>query len=146
MPPESAKMGQDSAITNPNNDEVAIAEKGPGSSTTKAKAELVRPDNDIDPKNEIQGSRLILIHTALCLCTFLVGLVSFLSHLELFVRGDDSIDSHRTSISLRSQSPLSRLSSTPSEMWDGTEPHSSLDCEYCKDVPALESSTWRHLE
>jgi ABC-type Fe3+ transport system permease subunit len=30
---------------------------------------------DIDPANEVQGTRLILIHIAICLCTFLVGLV-----------------------------------------------------------------------
>lgn len=29
---------------------------------------------NIDPANEIQGLKLILIHVALCLCTFLVGL------------------------------------------------------------------------
>lgn len=33
-------------------------------------------DDSIDPANEVQGTKLILIHTALCLCTFLVGLVS----------------------------------------------------------------------
>ncbi|KAL4999867.1 major facilitator superfamily domain-containing protein [Aspergillus recurvatus] len=33
-------------------------------------------DNDggIDPENEISGLRLLLVHTSLCLCTFLVGL------------------------------------------------------------------------
>ncbi|KAK8117396.1 uncharacterized protein PG998_005677 [Apiospora kogelbergensis] len=31
-------------------------------------------DDSIDPANEVQGTKLILIHTALCLCTFLVGL------------------------------------------------------------------------
>lgn len=30
---------------------------------------------DIDPANEIQGLKLILIHLSVCLCTFLVGLV-----------------------------------------------------------------------
>lgn len=51
-----------------------LQKKSPEASTAEAKLEPVRPDNDIDPKNEIQGSRLILIHTTLCLCTFLVGL------------------------------------------------------------------------
>lgn len=32
-------------------------------------------DSSIDAANEAQGGRLVLIHTALCLCTFLVGLV-----------------------------------------------------------------------
>ncbi|KAI1114207.1 major facilitator superfamily domain-containing protein [Nemania sp. NC0429] len=32
------------------------------------------PDTSIDPENEVQGFKLILIHIALCLCTFLVGL------------------------------------------------------------------------
>ncbi|KAI1355959.1 MFS general substrate transporter [Xylaria sp. FL0043] len=31
-------------------------------------------NNDIDPENEVTGARLLLIHTAICLCTFLVGL------------------------------------------------------------------------
>ncbi|KAI2472648.1 MFS general substrate transporter [Annulohypoxylon bovei var. microspora] len=29
---------------------------------------------DIDPANEVQGVRLLLIHTSICLCTFLIGL------------------------------------------------------------------------
>ncbi|KAK9772824.1 putative Major facilitator superfamily (MFS) profile domain-containing protein [Seiridium cardinale] len=29
---------------------------------------------DIDPSNEVQGTKLILIHLSICLCTFLVGL------------------------------------------------------------------------
>lgn len=31
---------------------------------------------DIDPENEITGIKLLFIHTGICLCTFLVGLVS----------------------------------------------------------------------
>ena len=31
---------------------------------------------DIDPENEVKGMKLLLIHTGICLCTFLVGLVS----------------------------------------------------------------------
>ncbi|KAK8043768.1 MFS general substrate transporter [Apiospora phragmitis] len=31
-------------------------------------------DDSIDPANEVRGTKLLLIHTALCLCTFLVGL------------------------------------------------------------------------
>lgn len=34
------------------------------------------PTNDIDPDDEVTGIRLYLIHTIICLCTFLVGLVS----------------------------------------------------------------------
>lgn len=29
---------------------------------------------DIDPANEVQGTKLVLIHVAICLCTFLIGL------------------------------------------------------------------------
>ena len=41
-------------------------------------ADAVKIDisQDIDPANEVQGARLVLIHLAICLCTFLVGLVS----------------------------------------------------------------------
>ncbi|KAK7733716.1 hypothetical protein SLS53_008183 [Cytospora paraplurivora] len=35
-----------------------------------------KPDinEDIDPANEVQGTKLVLIHLSICLCTFLVGL------------------------------------------------------------------------
>lgn len=32
-------------------------------------------DQSIDPENEFKGLKLILIHSAMCLCTFLIGLV-----------------------------------------------------------------------
>ncbi|KUI56677.1 Putative HC-toxin efflux carrier TOXA [Cytospora mali] len=31
-------------------------------------------NDDIDPANEVKGTKLVLIHLAICLCTFLVGL------------------------------------------------------------------------
>ncbi|RWA10590.1 hypothetical protein EKO27_g4512 [Xylaria grammica] len=31
-------------------------------------------DDDIDPENEVTGVKLLLIHIAICLCTFLIGL------------------------------------------------------------------------
>ena len=34
------------------------------------------PEMDIDPENEVKGVKLLLIHTGICLCTFLIGLVS----------------------------------------------------------------------
>lgn len=33
-------------------------------------------NQDIDPENEVKGLKLVLIHISICLCTFLVGLVS----------------------------------------------------------------------
>ena len=35
------------------------------------------PEMDIDPENEVKGIKLLLIHTGICLCTFLIGLVSY---------------------------------------------------------------------
>lgn len=32
--------------------------------------------DDIDPANEVQGVKLVVIHLSICLCTFLIGLVS----------------------------------------------------------------------
>lgn len=32
-------------------------------------------EGGIDPENEIKGVKLLLLHTGLCLCTFLTGLV-----------------------------------------------------------------------
>lgn len=39
--------------------------------------ESSEPTNDIDPEDEVTGVRLYLIHTIICLCTFLVGLVRY---------------------------------------------------------------------
>ena len=39
-------------------------------------AEKDAPKMDIDPENEVTGIKLLLIHTGICLCTFLIGLVS----------------------------------------------------------------------
>ncbi|KAK2592796.1 hypothetical protein QQS21_009500 [Conoideocrella luteorostrata] len=43
----------------------------------KAATEVDRNDisQDIDPDNEVQVAKLLIIHTAICLCTFIVGLV-----------------------------------------------------------------------
>ena len=40
------------------------------------KKEPFTVDTSIDPENEITGVKLLLIHTGICLCNFLVGLVS----------------------------------------------------------------------
>jgi hypothetical protein len=36
-------------------------------------------DGSIDPANELKGPRLVLLHTGLCLCTLLTGLVGTLA-------------------------------------------------------------------
>lgn len=41
-----------------------------------AGAEKEASETDIDPENEVRGIKLLLIHTGICLCTFLIGLVS----------------------------------------------------------------------
>jgi len=38
---------------------------------------------EIDPENEVNGLKLYLIHSVICLCTFLVGLVSYTGLVEL---------------------------------------------------------------
>ena len=43
---------------------------------TGSKPEEEEEDGSIDPENEVTGIRLIVLHTGLCLCTLLVGLVS----------------------------------------------------------------------
>lgn len=48
--------------------------QGKDGSTSPGKDPL---EMDIDPENEVKGIRLLLIHTGICLCTFLIGLVSF---------------------------------------------------------------------
>ena len=55
--------------------------KGPESNKLKQEptskdGETPEINEDIDPANEVQGMKLVLIHLAICLCTFLVGLVS----------------------------------------------------------------------
>jgi hypothetical protein len=47
----------------------------PENSTTKLAAPQ---DLSIDPENEVKGAKLLIIHLCICLCTFLVGLVSLL--------------------------------------------------------------------
>lgn len=37
----------------------------------------------IDAENEIKGVKLVLLHTGLCLCTFLVGLVGCDAPVEM---------------------------------------------------------------
>ena len=52
----------------------AVEKKGVyGSGTEAAK------DNSIDPRDEVTGWKLLILHTGLCLCTFLVGLVCYTS-------------------------------------------------------------------
>ncbi|KAK4116027.1 MFS general substrate transporter [Canariomyces notabilis] len=63
---------------NSNDDSAANQSTGSsdlGNTNTEPK-NVVKTDisEDIDPANEVQGTTLILIHVAICLCTFLVGL------------------------------------------------------------------------
>lgn len=57
----------------------------------KSSSEVERGDTleDIDPENEVQGIKLLLIHIAVCLCTFLVGLVSI---TFLYISQENFID------------------------------------------------------
>ncbi|KAF7905078.1 uncharacterized protein EAF01_005599 [Botrytis porri] len=48
-------------------------EIGEEQAASKDAAKLSMND-DIDPNNEVRGTKLILIHVSICLCTFLVGL------------------------------------------------------------------------
>lgn len=48
-------------------------QKSPGSPVVEAQNDI---NDDIDPENEVTGVKLLLIHIAICLCTFLIGLVS----------------------------------------------------------------------
>ncbi len=61
-------------------------EQDPVSDNSKGKVHNSENDDSIDPENEVQGVKLLLIHTAICLCTFLVGLVSRGgSHLLVYI-------------------------------------------------------------
>ena len=51
-----------------------LQEAGPNDSSQSQENDM---NEDIDPENEVQGDKLVLVHTGICLCTFLVGLVSF---------------------------------------------------------------------
>ncbi|TGO28140.1 hypothetical protein BPAE_0031g00050 [Botrytis paeoniae] len=48
-------------------------EKGEEQAASKDAAKVSMND-DIDPNNEVRGTKLILIHMSICLCTFIVGL------------------------------------------------------------------------
>ena len=60
---------KDSAKSEKVNAESAI-EQGPVVEAAKDDFE-----DTIDPENEVTGAKLLLIHTGICLCTFLIGLV-----------------------------------------------------------------------
>lgn len=74
---------------------------------------------DIDPANEVQGVRLLLIHISICLCTFLIGLVSVnLDQKDVHTKDD------RTSILSPPRFPSLRASSTQPETSAGIVPPS----------------------
>ncbi|KAJ5727076.1 MFS general substrate transporter [Penicillium malachiteum] len=50
----------------------------------ESRKEVNQLDGGIDPRNEIKGLKLLLLHIALSLCTFLVGLVGFLRAALVF--------------------------------------------------------------
>ena len=52
----------------------------PRGKNSTANAEKEASEMDIDPENEVKGIKLLLIHTGICLCTFLIGLVSYSSN------------------------------------------------------------------
>ncbi|RYP09460.1 hypothetical protein DL764_001285 [Monosporascus ibericus] len=45
-----------------------------GQESTRKDVDKTDISEDIDPANEVQGMKLVLIHLAICLCTFLIGL------------------------------------------------------------------------
>ncbi|KAI0874256.1 major facilitator superfamily domain-containing protein [Hypoxylon argillaceum] len=47
--------------------------KSPGPPVVEAQNDI---NDDIDPENEVTGVKLLLIHIAICLCNFLIGLVT----------------------------------------------------------------------
>ena len=52
-----------------------LDEKDSANNTAEEELEKA-PEYDIDPENEVTGVKLLIVHTGICLCTFLVGLVS----------------------------------------------------------------------
>lgn len=49
----------------------AVEKNGTNNSQTMTAADI-----SIDSRNEVTGLKLLVLHTGLCFCTFLVGLVS----------------------------------------------------------------------
>ena len=49
----------------------------PRGKNSTASAEKDASEMDIDPENEVKGIKLLMIHIGICLCTFLIGLVSY---------------------------------------------------------------------
>ncbi|KAI0889803.1 major facilitator superfamily domain-containing protein [Annulohypoxylon maeteangense] len=62
-------MGESSDSKRPIEDDVKVEEAGGSSKDPEASKEQT-----IDPENEVKGTKLILLHIAVCLCNFLVGL------------------------------------------------------------------------
>ncbi|KAK4169836.1 putative HC-toxin efflux carrier [Cladorrhinum sp. PSN259] len=68
MEPSTIITATDSDINNNKNNK---AQPDDGSSAPTPSQDITE---DIDPANEVTGPKLLLIHLAICLCTFLVGL------------------------------------------------------------------------
>ncbi|KAI6083461.1 MFS general substrate transporter [Hypoxylon rubiginosum] len=68
-PPASVDMDSSSSPPKTPFEDTTIAK--PENSKNAPKTDIT---DDIDPANEVQGTKLILIHLSVCLCTFLVGL------------------------------------------------------------------------
>lgn len=75
LPQVSSEMDSSSTAptTSQNVDRADVKSMQKPASEDAAKTDI---NEDIDPANEVQGTKLVLIHLAICLCTFLVGLVS----------------------------------------------------------------------
>lgn len=99
-------------------------------------------NEDIDPANEVKGTKLALIHLSICLCTFLVGLVSRSFHgcrrrpantrlVCVFL-----LTLSRISISSRPPSLSSRPTSTPPATSAGMALPSWWPCALASPWPA----------
>ena len=70
-----------SSIPEANDIQSYVHEEPTQEKETLAVAAKKPAEYSIDPENEVTGVKLLLIHIGICLCTFLIGLVSLPSSI-----------------------------------------------------------------
>jgi hypothetical protein len=73
---DTVKYERTESVPDPKQDEKAT-------NPTPAEAKRGAAEMDIDPENEVKGLKLLVIHTGICLCTFLIGLVKLSQRITI---------------------------------------------------------------
>ncbi|KAI9685959.1 MAG: hypothetical protein M1820_010703 [Bogoriella megaspora] len=72
MDPSGSPTQAQQEVTNGRHTPIMQEKSTAADSATEESSQI--SEMDIDPENEVKGLRLLIVHTGICLCTFLVGL------------------------------------------------------------------------